>query len=408
MTNPLYDPYRILQKIYSEGAYLKQAISDCPIEEANRAQTVKIVYGVLENDALFDYCIRQYAPKAPKLPIRTLLKIAMYMLAFLQKHKYMVTDFAVDLCKKLGKGGASGFVNAYLRNFDIQKVPLPEDPLENLSVRYSMPLEFVRVLDKRYGERTESILAAKSSGVTVRFVRDAEKYLERPHTDTPFPNVYIFPNFIRDGGFFMGDYTFQSVGSVAICTVCDPCESLLDACAAPGGKSVLLSEKCGKITACELHTHRVELIESYVSRMGVENVTAVQADSTVFSPAWEGAFDGVLCDVPCSGLGTFAENPDVKRNKTLQDVAELNKTQFSILQNVSRYVKDGGYIVYSTCSVLQSENDGTVQKFLKANPAFRAEAISSPLPHEKTAFGLQFLPDTAFGAGFYVAKLRKG
>lgn len=405
-TNPFYDPYLVLTKIYAEGAHLKQALADVPIEELNRARTVKTVYGVLENDAYLSLCIKTFAPKNPKQSARILLKISLYWLLFLDKPKYMVTDTAVDLCKRLGKGGMSGFLNAFLRAFDGEKVRLPEGD-ERLAVQYSYPLFAVKKIKAEYGGRTERILSAKSRGVTVRFVRGEEKYLACPHEETPFPHTYIFPNFTRDGNFFSGDYTFQSVGSIAVCSVVEPCGSLLDACAAPGGKSVLLAEKCGKITACELHPHRAELIRQYCARMGARNVTAEIADSRVFVPERERAFDGVLCDVPCSGLGTVAENPDLPLRKKEEDFPELNAVQRAVLRNCSRYVKAGGYLYYSTCSILREENDCIVEEFLSENPAFEAVEADCPLPHERTAFGLQFLPDTAFGAGFYVAKMRK-
>lgn len=108
MTNPFCDPYLVLSKVYGGGAYLKQALADTPMEEANRARTVKISYGVLENDGYFNDCIRAFAPKSPKLPVRILLKISLYLLLFMNKPRYMITDNAVELCKKLGKGGASG------------------------------------------------------------------------------------------------------------------------------------------------------------------------------------------------------------------------------------------------------------------------------------------------------------
>ena len=121
-TNPLYDPYCILMKVYGEKAYLKQAIADTYIEEAYRARTVKVVYGVLENDEYFSYCISRYAAKSPKQSVRVLLKVSLYFLLNLQKKRYAVTDFAVELCKKLGKSGAAGFVNAFLRRFDAASV----------------------------------------------------------------------------------------------------------------------------------------------------------------------------------------------------------------------------------------------------------------------------------------------
>lgn len=404
MTNPFYDPYRVLSKIYGEGAHLKIALAETDLEEINRARTVRTVYGVLERDRYLSLCIRTFAPKSPKQSVRTLLKIALYWIIELKKPKYMVTDTAVELIKKLGKGGAAGFVNAFLRKFDENKVVLPQGD-EGLSIKSNYPLFAVQKIKAQYGARAESILFAKSAGVTVRFVKNEEKYLALPHQNTPFERVYCFESFKRDGGFFQGDYTFQSVGSVAIANAVEPCESFIDACAAPGGKSVLISGKCNRVTACELHEHRVGLIEAYTERMGVKNVCAVHADSTRFRPEWENAFDGVLCDVPCSGLGTVCENPDIALKE--QDFASLNKTQSAILHNCARYVKKGGALYYSTCSLLKEENDFIVGEFLKAHAEFAVEEISSPLDFLRTEYGLQFLPDTAFGAGFYVSKMRK-
>ncbi len=406
MTNPFYDPFVILNKVYGAGAHLKLALAETPIEELNRARTVKTVYGVLEHDAYLTLCVRSVASKNPKQVVRILLKIALYNLIFLGKPKYMVTDLAVDLLKRMGKGGMAGFVNAALRAFDAEKVQLPIGE-EGLAVRYNYPLFAVRRIVAQYGARAEDILKAKSGGVSVRFVRGEEDYLSRPHQKTPFEHVYLFEHFARDARFFAGDYTFQSVGSIAIASVVEGCEDLLDACAAPGGKSVLLAQRCKRVTACELHPHRVQLIREYCARMGVENVTAVQGDSTRLRAEWEGAFDGVLCDVPCSGLGTLAENPDLALNKREEDLAGLNEVQLRILQTCARYVKAGGALYYSTCSLLEEENDRVLSRFLQTNTQFHAEEAACPLPHERTRYGLQFLPDTAFGAGFYVAKLRR-
>ena len=407
VSNPIYDPFLILTKIYSDGAHLKQAIADTYIEEQYRSRTVKIVYGVLENDGYFDFCIRHYAPKAPKLAVRTILKISLYMLLFMDKKRYMVTDCAVDLCKKLGKSGVSGFVNAFLRRFDKTAVDgaLPKSK-DGTAIRLSYPAFAYAMLVKEYGDRAEKIAAAKSAGVSVRFEREAEKYLEKTHIQTPFDGNYIFENFVRDEGFDDGEYTFQSVGSIAICDCVTACESLLDCCAAPGGKSVLLAKKCGQVTSFELHEHRVELIRQYKTRMGVNNVTEMQKDSSAFDPAYEEKFDAVLCDAPCSGYGTISENPDIKLFRKKEDFSALAKAQKDILSTVCRYVKKGGYLYYSTCSLFACENDDTVTEFLKMHPDFEVEALESPLCHDKKKHGLQFLPDTAYGAGFYVCKLK--
>ena len=404
MTNPLVDPYLVLTKVYRDGKYLKQAIAETPIEPLNKGRTVKICYGVLEKDVYLEHIIGANVKKQPKSSVKTILKIALYMLEFMDKHDYMVVDSAVELTKKAGKDGAAGFVNAFLRSYKIP--PLPERADEKLSIECSAPLWLVKKVKRSYKGETAEILTKPSEGVCVRFVRGAEKYTDKPHTDTPFKDTYIFKNFVRDEGFDRGDYTFQSVGSIAICSVISPCEKLLDACAAPGGKSVLLTQKCREVTACELHPHRVELINSYAVRMG-EKVNAVQADSSVFNAGYESAFDAVLCDVPCSGTGVINENPDIKLFRREEDIASLNKTQLAILENCSRYVKSGGALYYSTCSVLPEENDSIVFAFLQNHPEYKLEIPECALEHRKTKFGLQFLPHISLGAGFFVTKLIK-
>ena len=404
MTNPLVDPYLILTKVYRDGKYLKQAISETPIEQLNKARTVRICYGVLEKDVYLEHIIGANTKKAPKSPVKIVLKIALYMLEYMSQHDYMVVDSAVELVKKTGKDGASGFVNAFLRSYKIP--PLPERAEEKMSLECSAPLWLVKKVRRSYKGECAQILSAPSEGVCVRFVKGEEKYLDRPHSDTPFKGVRIFKNFVRDEGFDCGDYTFQSVGSVAICSAISPCEKLLDACAAPGGKSVLLSQKCGNVTACELHSHRVELIKAYSRRMGAR-VNAVQADSSKFNPEYENSFDGVLCDVPCSGTGVINENPDIKLFRKEEDIASLNGVQLAILENCSRYVKSGGALYYSTCSILPEENDSIVYSFLQSHPEYKLEIPKSPLEHRQTKFGLQFLPHISLGAGFFIAKLIK-
>lgn len=405
MTNPLCDPYLVLTKVYGGGKYLKQAMAETPVEPLNKARTVKICYGVLEKDVYLEHIIGANAKKQPKAAIKLIIKIALYMLEFMQKHDYMVVDFAVQLTKKLGKEGAAGFVNAFLRSYTVP--PLPQKTDEALAMQCSAPVWLVKKLRRSYKGEAKDILSAPSAGVCVRFKSGEEEYLSRPHIKTPFKSAYIFENFVRDEKFFTGDYTFQSVGSIAICSAISPCERLLDACAAPGGKSVLLSEKCGQITACELHPHRVELIKQYADRMGAKNITAMQADSTVFNPDFENLFDAVLCDAPCSGTGVINENPDIKLFRSESDIAELSKIQLAILENCSRYVKSGGMLYYSTCSVLPEENDSAAYEFLRLHPEYALIKLNSPLPYRQTPFGLQFLPHISLGAGFYLTAFKK-
>lgn len=412
MVNYFYDCYTILNKVYSEKTYIKQAINSTFIEEKNRALTVKTCYGVLDKDIELSYYLKNLAEKSPKLAIRTILKIAMYAIKYLDKKEYAVTKNAVELTKKLGKGGASGFVNAFLRKFVREEIQLPTDQIEYLSVKYSYPEFGVAELISTFGEeRTQSIISAENAKSTLVFYDvDGKKYLENlgvNFEDTQFKNVFTANNFVRNADYDNGVYTFQALGSVAICETVESGQKLLDCCAAPGGKSIRLSYKFESVTALDIHEHRVELIEQYKTRMKRDNVTAMTWDSKKVKPEFIKAFDAVLCDAPCSGLGVVNDNPDMKLNRTLDDVKSLNKEQYSILTTVADYVSVGGYLYYSTCSILSRENIDIVKAFLEKRSDFEICPINSKLPHEDVLGTNLFLPDISGGLGFYVAKLKR-
>lgn len=405
-----YDCYRILSEVYKNGAYLKQAVNSVEIEELNRPKTTKICYGVLDKDIELEYYLSILCRKSPKQSIKIILKIALYCLKYLEKKPYAVIDSAVELSKKLGKGGNAGFINAVLRKFVKTEIPLPSDKIKRLSVQYSYPEFAVKRLLRTYGDTAEDILSCDEEKTFVRFTNgiDGEKYLTEQgysFSKTPFFNLFSVHKMKMDEDFYKGVYTFQSVGSVAICNVIEETDDVLDACAAPGGKSVLLSERVKSVTSCEIHAHRLELIKSYISRMGCDNVIPVLADSSIYNEEFKNRFDVVLCDVPCSGYGTLKNNPDIKLKNI--NFTELNDLQYAILKNCSRYVKAGGSLYYSTCTLFKEENDDIVKKFLLSDDDFAFSEINSPLLHIKTEYGLQFLPNISLGAGFYVCKLTK-
>lgn len=407
-----YDCYTILNKVYSDKTFFKQALSSTTIEEKNRALTVKTCYGVLDRDIELSYYLKILCPKSPKLVIRTILKISFYAIKYLEKKPYAVTENAVELTKKLGKGGMAGFVNAVLRKFSTTEIKMPTDKAAYLSVKYSYPEFAVDKLLKTYGEtRTEKIISSVNPFTSLVFYEiNGQDYLDAlsvSYRETPFDNVFLVRNFVRNDDYDKGVYTYQSIGSVAICDVVSSCDSLLDCCAAPGGKSVRLSYKCKKVTSWDIHPHRVALIESYAKRMGRNNIAASVVDAKEYVPSLDKSFDAVLVDAPCSGLGVTNDNPDIKLNRSLSDVEELTREQDAILNNVKNYVKRGGYLYYSTCSVLYEENYGRVKDFLEKNPEFVLEKINSPLPHEDVNGTNVFLPDISFGVGFFVAKMKR-
>ena len=412
MVNYFYDCYSILNKVYRDKTFLKQAIASTFIEEKNRSLTIKTCYGVLDKDIELSYYLSTLAPKTPKLAVRTILKISMYAIKYLEKKEYAVTKNAVELIKKLGKGGASGFVNAFLRKFVTTKIQFPKDKIEMLSIKYSYQQFAVKQLVKDYGEdRAESIISAQNEKTCLSFYgENGAEYLKKigvEYQETPFKNVYYAQNFIRNNDYDKGVYTYQALGSVAICDIVEPCENLLDCCAAPGGKSIRLSYKCKNVYSWDLHPHRVDLIFDYKKRMGRENVYPEIKDSKLFLDEYVERFDAVICDAPCSGLGVVNDNPDIKLNRDEEDVKSLNNEQIAILNNVSKYVKKGGYLYYSTCSVLSCENIDIVNKFIANTSDFEIVEISSKLQHENINGTNAFLPDISDGLGFYVAKLKR-
>ena len=413
MLTLFYDAYRVLTEVYSGGAFIKQALNDVQIDEKNRSHLTKICYGVLDKDITLEYDISALCEKRPKQAVRTLLKIGMYSVAYLQTAIYAVTDNLVELVKKLGKGANAGFVNAFLRKYAKYQRVYPTDQTKSLSVKYSYPEFAVKKLVSEYGlERAEGIMSADEERTAVRFNSgiDGEKYLEERrwnYEKTPFANTFFVKGFKIDEDFYKGIYTFQSVGSVAICDVVGGGKSLLDACSAPGGKSVNLADKFEAVTAFELHPHRVKLIEDYAFRMGKKNVLAIQKDSSVLDEKYIEKFDVVLCDCPCSGYGVIKDNPDIKLRRTADDIANLSQIQYEILSTCSKYLKKGGSLYYSTCSVFKSENEDICGKFLKFNKNFTEEVISSPLAHQKMKRGISFLPNESFGAGFFICKFKK-
>ncbi len=412
MINYFYDCYTILNKVYSDKSFIKQAINSTFIEESNRALTVKTCYGVLDKDIELSYYLSKLCEKTPKLAIRTILKISMYAIAYLEKKEYAVTKNAVELTKKLGKGGMSGFVNAALRKFVNTKIEFPQEKIDYLSVKYSYPKFAISELIDFYGEkRTEKIISAENTLSCISFYHtDGEEYLKNKGVEyqkTPFEKVYLAKNFIRDKEYDNGLYTYQALGSVAICDIVSPCDKLLDACAAPGGKSVRLSYKCKDVISWDIHEHRVHLIEEYKTRMEINNITAKVQDAKEYIAELKMCFDGVLVDAPCSGLGVVCDNPDIKLNRQKSDVDSLNKEQLAILKTVCNYVKVGGYLYYSTCSVLPCENIEIIRSFLKKNKNFEIENIDSKLEHENIQGTNMFLPDISGGLGFYIAKLKR-
>ena len=416
--------YKILSKVYQDGTYSNMAF----LGERVSDMSTRLVYGTLEENVKIDYILSQLIEKKPQKSVLTLLKIGTYALLNLSDvPKFAIVSECVEVAKSNGKGGASGFINAVLKKVADGKYSLPKESDENyLSVTYSKPQWFCDKLEKQYGkEVARIILSAKST--TLEHIRinsrmatesDVEFLLKKNKTDFKKSDVggYIVKaNDTVRHMFDKGLVTFQSPSSilaVKALVVTDGAQ-ILDICSAPGGKAVYMSELCphGKVIACDLYPHRVALIQKYKNRMHTPNVKAVQADACVLNEEWKDTFDFVLCDAPCSCLGTFKKHPDVFLNKDERCINELATTQRQILENAAKYLKVGGAMVYSTCTLFEEENENVVHDFLEKNVDFVLEHISGL---EKIDGGkyldnkgmIQILPHDEYD-GFFIAKIRR-
>lgn len=416
--------YKILSKVYQDGTYSNMAF----LGERVSDMSTRLVYGTLEENVKIDYILSQLIEKKPQKSVLTLLKIGTYALLNLSDvPKFAIVSECVEVAKSNGKGGASGFINAVLKKVADGKYSLPKESDENyLSVTYSKPQWFCDKLEKQYGkEVARIILSAKST--TLEHIRinsrmatesDVEFLLKKNKTDFKKSDVggYIVKaNDAVRHMFDKGLVTFQSPSSILAVKALGVTDGaqILDICSAPGGKAVYMSELCphGKVVACDLYPHRVALIQKYKNRMHTPNVKAVQADACVLNEEWKDAFDFVLCDAPCSCLGTFKKHPDVFLNKDESCISELAATQRQILENAAKYLKVGGAMVYSTCTLFEEENENVVHDFLEKDVDFVLEHISGL---EKIDGGkyldnkgmIQILPHDEYD-GFFIAKIRR-
>lgn len=416
--------YKILSKVYQDGTYSNMAF----LGERVSDMSTRLVYGTLEENVKIDYILSQLIEKKPQKSVLTLLKIGTYALLNLSDvPKFAIVSECVEVAKSNGKGGASGFINAVLKKVADGKYSLPKESDENyLSVTYSKPQWFCDKLEKQYGkEVARIILSAKST--TLEHIRinsrmatesDVEFLLKKNKTDFKKSDVggYIVKaNDAVRHMFDKGLVTFQSPSSILAVKALGVTDGaqILDICSAPGGKAVYMSELCphGKVVACDLYPHRVALIQKYKNRMHTPNVKAVQADACLLNEEWKDAFDFVLCDAPCSCLGTLKKHPDVFLNKDERCINELATTQRQILENAAKYLKVGGAMVYSTCTLFEEENENVVHDFLEKNVDFVLEHITGL---EKIDGGkyldnkgmIQILPHDEYD-GFFIAKIRR-
>lgn len=425
----------ILMEVTKEGGYSHQVIRAVLdkyqyLDKKERAFITRVSEGTIQTMIELDYIINQYSKvKVNKMKpvIRNILRMSVYQL------KYMDTvpdsaacNEAVKLARKKGFASLSGFVNGVLRNIsrNLDQTAYPDETthtMEYLSVHYSVPEWIAAQWVRDYGmEQTKALLAAflqeapvtirtnllkitpdaleerlKKEGVTaVRIHREDMPELNYAFLITGFDHLNALESF-REGLFYV-----QDISSMMVAEWADPGEGdhIIDVCAAPGGKSIHLAEKMhgtGSIEARDLTDYKVGLIEENIARHGLSNVKAVRWDATVYDESARESADLVIADLPCSGLGVLRKKTDIKYRMTEEGEKELVKLQRDILDQVCSYVKAGGTLLYSTCTIDRMENEENVAWFLEKHTEYTLLRMQ------------QIFPGETYGDGFFLAKLKK-
>ena len=405
---------KILSKVFDDGSFSNRALSSDDTSD----MTTKLVYGVLERNVEIEWILSTLVIKQPKGKIYTLLKIGVYALLHLDNvPHFAIVSECVEVAKSNGLKGQSGFVNAVLKRVAKKEFSLPEDQKQSLSVRYSLPVWFIDRLFLEYGKEEVMELLDKNfdtnESIRINSKIKSNLVIDRLDEEKIQYSIGEYGTVLASSDskaikdmFKSGWITFQAVSSMkAVYALGIKGKSeILDLCSAPGGKAVLMGELSpdSQITACDLHKHRVELIEKYAKRMGVDNITTETNDATKFRKDWIEKFDYVLVDAPCSCFGTYKKHPDVFLNREYRQCVELAKIQKAILENAIKYTKKGGTIVYSTCTLFDVENIEVVRSVLD-----KAELVNfdtKGLPRDKSY--IRILPDNG-SDGFFIAKLKK-
>lgn len=417
------------QGAWSDGA-LKEYIARDRLDKRDAAFAAQLCYGVMQNRMLLDFYIEhQLTGRLSDLQpvVLEILRLGAYQIVFLDKvPASAAVNEAVEQCKKYANKRASGLVNGVLRSLarSLDSLPQPPDP----ATKYSHPAELVALLRENVPQGLlEAVLAADNQSprtqiqINPLLVSEAEVLAEldelgiaqEPHPWLPgcflvsgtgsLENLELF----RQGKVYVQD---AAAHLAAQASGVQPGMTVLDCCAAPGGKSfaaAMQMENIGRILSCDLHSHKTALIEKGAARLGITIIEAMEADASKHRSEWDQAFDTVIADVPCSGLGVIRKKPDI-RYKDLKQTEGLPAVQRAILESVSGCVKPGGVLVYSTCTILKRENEEIVSAFLEAHPEYALEKI--PLPEKLTAENsgmLTLYPGVQETDGFFIAKLRR-
>lgn len=422
--------YKLSLNILDEVLNSNKKSNDQINKYANYANNLsfltKIVYGVLENKIYLDYMIRKLSSvrlKKIHKKILIILEIGFYDIHFLNTKDYAIVNELVELTKEINPRSA-GFVNAILRNFirdekEIAKIKESDD-LKSLSIRYSMPEEITNYIFENYGlEYTKNFLRYVNSEqlISIRVnnlktnVSKLKKFLEAKSFIVKESNIsknaliILNPSGLANSEEFKeGLFTIQQEASMKAIEVLDPKENsnILDICAAPGTKTSYIGEYVNnksKILANDLLADKLSLIKENIDRLSLKNIELTSFDASIYQEKLKEKFDYILVDAPCSGLGVIGRKPEIRYNRTIEDIKNLSLLQRQILENSILYLKRGGYILYSTCTIGNIEN---IENFNYLKNKENLEVV--PIDGKKYLEFTNFIDHTD---GFFISKFKK-
>lgn len=395
-----------LYEIDKNGAY-SNIVLDKNLNQARKKKQMnpkdvgfisELVYGTISWKLTLDEIIKKYSKvKIKKISpwILNILRMSIYQILFLDRvPKSAVVNEGVNLAKRYGHRASSNFVNAILRKVekkDYEELFRIEDNIEKISKTSSMPKWIIeKLIEQTNISKTEEI--CKSCNLKPKlYIRintlktnkeTLKKELEEEQIevqDADLENFLILEkakNIEKIKAFQEGKFTVQDEVAGYIPMFLEPKqnEKILDCCSSPGGKTTAMAELMenqGEIIAWDLHEHRVQLVNEQAKRLGITIIKTQVKDATIYEEKYKNYFDKILLDVPCLGLGVLKRKPDIKWQREKEDIDKITKIQENILDTVSKYLKPGGELVYSTCSIIKEENNEIIEKFLKKNTEFK-------------------------------------
>ena len=384
-----------------KGAYsniaLNETFKTLNINSKEKTFITEIFYGVLRNKKFLDYIIERYTKEIKKEWIRNLLRISIYQITFMNSDNRGVVWEATELTKKKYGMTISKFINGtlrnYLRNKDTELKRLDDE--KNYEVLYSIPKWFYDTLEKQYGDKNlkQAITSLKKVPyLSVRInklkynEKEFEEFLEKNNIQIikKVDTVYYVNSglIINSEEFKIGKIIAQDASSYLAAKNLGVLsnELVLDICAAPGGKTAVLAEQMenkGEIIAIDIHQHKIKLIETNMKKLGINIVKAIVMDARNVNKQGR-KFDKILVDVPCSGYGVIRKKPEILYSKNRENIEELAKLQLEILNSAADILKDGGELVYSTCTITDEENTDNIEKFFKERKEFKVEKLDIP------------------------------